>query len=188
MPRVIAGRCGGIPLDAPKGKNTRPTTDKVKEALFSILQSRLFGAVFLDLFAGCGQNGIEAVSRGAQKAYLLEENKACHAIIQKNLEKTKLTDEVFLVHGDILSGIRRLGKEGVSFSIIYMDAPYDMVQSYLKKIVLLIQEHKMLKKDGVLVVEHRSSDKLDENVINLKLYRCCKNGSTMLTFYTDKSR
>lgn len=187
MPRVIAGRCGGIPLDAPKGKNTRPTTDKVKEALFSILQTELDGAVFLDLFAGCGQNGIEAVSRGAEKAFLLEENKACQMVIQKNLEKTKITDEVSLIRGDILNGLRRLGKEGFSFTIIYMDPPYDLVPVYLKKVVFIIEEYKMLENGGVLVVEHRSSDKLDENVMNLKLYRCCKYGSSMLTFYTNKS-
>ena len=187
MPRVIAGCCGGIPLEAPKGKHTRPTTDKVKEALFSILQAKLNDANFLDLFAGCGQNGIEAVSRGAKKAYLLEENKACQLVIQKNLQKTQLTDKINLIRGDVLKGLRRLGIDEISFSIIYMDPPYDLVQNYLQKSIPIIQEYKMLENGGVLIVEHRSSDKLDENVMNLKLYRCCKYGSSMLTFYINKS-
>ena len=90
MPRVIGGACGGIPLLAPKGEKTRPTADKVKESLFSILQPRIEGISFLDLFSGSGQIGIEAVSRGAGKAVLIDASRESQDIISRNLIKTKL--------------------------------------------------------------------------------------------------
>ena len=100
MPRVVAGTCRGIPLIAPKGEKTRPTTDKVKEALFSILQNRLPDASFLDLFAGCGQMGIEAVSRGAKEAVLVDENNGSGEAIVQNIAKTKTGDQIRFVKKD----------------------------------------------------------------------------------------
>ena len=184
MPRVISGRCGGMILDAPKGLRTRPTADKVKEALFSILQSKLVDADFLDLFSGSGQIGIEAVSRGARSAYLTEADKNCWPVIRKNIEKTGFGNEITLLQGDVFRSLEVLADKKLSFSIIYMDPPYDLAVTYLEKIVPVLLSRKLLKKGGFLIAEHRSSQKLSENVMNLTFYRCCKYGSAMLTFYT----
>lgn len=184
MPRVIAGKCGGIPLLAPKGEKTRPTTDKVKEALFSILQIRLPDAGFLDLFAGSGQMGIEAVSRGAKRAILVDENSACAAAICANLAKTKLTQQISFSKMDVFRSLKELGEKNETFDIIFMDPPYASAIAFCRKAAAEICAYHLLKPDGLFIVEHASADLPSENVINLTLYRRCKYGSTMLTFYT----
>ena len=94
MPRIIAGRAGGIPLVAPKGQDTRPTADKTKEALFSIVQNRIPDSQWLDLYAGTGQIGLEAVSRGAARAVLVEQARASLAAIDANLAKCGMAGQV----------------------------------------------------------------------------------------------
>jgi len=178
MPRVIAGKCGGIPLLAPKGEKTRPTTDKVKEALFSILQIRLPDAAFLDLFAGSGQMGIEAVSRGAKRAILVDENRACADAIGSNLTKTKLTQQISFSKKDVFRSLKELG------FFFFMDPPYASAIAFCRKAAEEICAYHLLKPDGLFIVEHAAADLPSENVINLTLYRRCKYGSTMLTFYT----
>jgi len=184
MPRVIAGKCGGIPLLAPKGEKTRPTTDKVKEALFSILQLRLPDARFLDLFAGSGQMGIEAVSRGAKRAVLIDENSASAAAISANLAKTKLSQSIFYSKRDVFRALQELGEQKETFDIIFMDPPYASAIAFCSKAAERICSYQLLKPDGLFIVEHAASDLPSENVMNLTLYRRCKYGSTMLTFYT----
>ena len=186
MPRVIAGICGGIPLLAPKGDKTRPTADKVKESLFSILQSQLEEASFLDLFAGSGQMGIEAVSRGAARAILVDASRDSHAVISKNLEKTRLSAAVSLHRGDVFRNLASLGQKKESFDIVFMDPPYASAVSFAEKAGRLIAEMGILREEGLFIVEHRTEDTLPENVMNLTLFRRCKYGGTMLTFYTDK--
>lgn len=184
MPRVVAGKCGGIPLIAPKGENTRPTTDKVKEALFSILQMRLPDADFLDLFAGSGQIGIEAVSRGAKRAVLVDENNDSGRVISANIEKTKLQRQINLVKRDVFRTLDDLGEKKETFDIIFMDPPYTSAITYVNKAARAICSYNLIKTGGLFIVEHSASDLPAENVINLTLYRRCKYGSTMLTFYT----
>jgi len=184
MPRVVAGKCGGIPLIAPTGENTRPTTDKVKEALFSILQIRLRDADFLDLFAGSGQMGIEAVSRGAKRAVLVDENNVSGKAISANIEKTKLQQQISLIKRDVFRSLDDLGERNDTFDIIFMDPPYASAITFYNKAARAICTYHLLKPGGLFIVEHSASDLPAENVINLTLYRRCKYGSTMLTFYT----
>jgi len=184
MPRVIAGKCGGIPLAAPKGEHTRPTTDKVKEALFSILQMRLPDADFLDLFAGSGQMGMEAVSRGARKAILVDENSSSAAVISANLTKTRLSQQITFVRRDVFRALHELGDKKEAFDIIFMDPPYVSAISFAGKAAEQICSNHLLKPGGLFIVEHAASDTPSENVMNLTLYRRCKYGATMLTFYT----
>jgi len=184
MPRVIAGKCGGCSLTAPKGDKTRPTTDKVKEALFSILQMRLPDAAFLDLFAGSGQMGIEAVSRGAEKAVLVDENNASAAAITANIAKTKFTEQVTFCKKDVFRTLQALGNNHETFDIIFMDPPYASAIPFSEKAAKEICTYHLLKPGGLFIVEHAASDSLSENVINLTLYRRCKYGNTVLTFYT----
>ena len=184
MPRVIGGSSRGIPLLTPKGMETRPTADKVKEALFSILQTRMDECSFLDLFSGSGQVGIEAASRGAKEAVLLESSPKALAIIRKNIEKARLSDKVHLMGMDVFRGLDELGRKKQVFDIIYMDPPYDLVEDFLKKTAALVAKYNLLKPGGLLIVEHKSTDSLEQNVINLTFSRRCKYGMTMITFYT----
>lgn len=184
MPRVIAGICRGVKLAAPSGEKTRPTTDKIKEALFSILQMRIPDCAFLDLFSGSGQMGIEAVSRGAHMAVLVDENNAASEVILTNLRKTKLQDKTKFMKRDVLRALQVISEEHSTFDLIYMDPPYSQAVPLFSRIATVISEKKLLVPGGLLILEHSVADEPPENVMNLTLYRRCKYGATMLTFYS----
>ena len=121
--RVIAGKARRLPLKTIEGLDTRPTTDRIKETLFNILQNDLSDIRFLDIFSGSGGIGIEALSRGASEAYFIENNRAAAACIKENLKFTHLDAQATLLQCDVLAGLGRL--EGQKpFQIIFMDPPY----------------------------------------------------------------
>ncbi len=120
--RVIAGSRRSLPLKTLEGDNTRPTADKYKETLFNCLQMDVPESLFLDLFSGSGAIGIEALSRGAKHAVLVENNKQALDIIKKNIHFTKFENEAEIVKSDVISYLSRLGK--VNFDIIFIDPPY----------------------------------------------------------------
>lgn len=121
--RVIAGKARSIPLRTIEGTDTRPTTDRIKETLFNILQSELADCYFVDLFAGSGGIGIEALSRGAKKAVFVEKSPAAAACIKENLKKTKLEEDAVVYTSDAVSAIFCMeGGEPADF--IFMDPPY----------------------------------------------------------------
>ena len=124
MPRVVTGRFRGTILQAPEGDKTRPTTDKVKEALFSIIQSYVQDSEFLDLFAGSGQIGIEALSRGAVFAVFIENDKNAQACIEDNLAHTKFKPKTVLCKQDAFVSLQSLEYK-YQFDVIFMDPPYD---------------------------------------------------------------
>lgn len=122
--RVIAGTARSMPLKTVEGQDTRPTTDRIKETLFNMLQTEIPGCKFLDLFSGSGAIGIEAISRGAKKSYLVENARPALSCIYDNLAFTKLKDRAVVMECDALSAVKRLhGKE--VFDIIFMDPPYN---------------------------------------------------------------
>lgn len=122
--RVIAGKARSLPLKTLEGLDTRPTTDRIKETLFNMLQPGIGGSMFLDLFSGSGAIGIEAISRGAGKAYFVENSKKACECIHDNLKFTRLEDAAIVMECDVLTAIRRLsGRE--LFDIIFMDPPYN---------------------------------------------------------------
>lgn len=120
--RVIAGTARSLPLKTPEGLDTRPTTDRIKETLFNMLQTKVGGSVFVDLFSGSGGIGIEALSRGANKAYFVEYDKKALACIKENLNFTKFNDRAMVINADVCSAIDRITEEA---DIIFMDPPYE---------------------------------------------------------------
>ena len=122
--RVIAGKARRLPLKCVPGMDTRPTTDRIKETLFNILQYDLEGIRFLDLFSGSGAIGIEALSRGAREAVFVENNRAAVSCIRENLAFTKLADQAVVCFGDVLSVLAGFRRGEAPFSIIFMDPPY----------------------------------------------------------------
>lgn len=121
--RVIAGTARSMPLKTIEGLDTRPTTDRIKETLFNMLQTEIYGSRFLDLFAGSGGIGIEALSRGASESVFVENSKAAVACIKDNLKFTHLDDKAVVMEQDVLTAINRLNGKGV-FDIVFIDAPY----------------------------------------------------------------
>lgn len=122
--RVIAGSARRISLKTPAGMETRPTTDRIKETLFNMLQPDICDCVFLDLFSGSGAIGIEALSRGAKEAVFLEQNEKATACIKENLQNTKLEKSAQIYKTDVFSGLHQLEAENVVFDIVFMDPPY----------------------------------------------------------------
>lgn len=160
--RVIAGKARRMTLIAPEGRDVRPTTDRIKETLFNILQQDIFDSSFLDLFSGSGGIGIEALSRGAKEAVFVEKNKEALRCINHNLSHTRLSDDAEVLPMDALSAIRNLSKRGKSFDIIFMDPPYeqDMEMSVLEE----LDASGILHEDTIIVIE--TSLRTDETEFN----------------------
>jgi len=146
--RVIAGTARSLPLKTPEGMNTRPTTDRIKETLFNMLQTKVGDSVFVDLFSGSGGIGIEAISRGANKAYFVEYDKKALACIKDNLNFTKFNDKAMVINADVCSAIDRIHEEA---DIIFMDPPYE---SGLDVAVLrLLNNAVCVTEDTLIIVE-----------------------------------
>ncbi|MBR3057365.1 MAG: 16S rRNA (guanine(966)-N(2))-methyltransferase RsmD [Clostridiales bacterium] len=185
MPRVVAGKCRGMILEAPKGDSTRPTTDKVKEALFSSIQNRVVASAFLDVFSGTGQMAIEALSRGAESAVLIDQAGKSMQVIKRNLEKTHLEDTARTLKMPFAEALRLLGKEEAQFDIIFMDPPYAMADKYAATASELIKKYDLLRKDGIFIVESDANTLINENVTNMTFLKSCKYGSTLITFFVE---
>lgn len=123
--RVIAGKVRRMTLVTPEGNDVRPTTDRIKETLFNILQNDIYECSFLDLFSGSGGIGIEAISRGASDVVLVEKSKESLRCIEQNLEHTGLSEEAELLPMDVLQAVRNLSKRKKRFDIVFMDPPYE---------------------------------------------------------------
>lgn len=124
--RIIAGSARGTPLLAPKGMDTRPTQDKVKESLFNMLQGQLEDGAALDLFAGSGALGLEAVSRGASRAVLVDQSREAAQCIRRNIEKLRFQDRAELLTCDWKQAVSKLAREGRKFDLVFLDPPYRM--------------------------------------------------------------
>lgn len=146
--RVIAGTARSMPLKAPKGTDTRPTTDRIKETLFNIIQNDIPGSVFVDLFSGSGAIGIEAISRGAKKAYFVENAKEAIACIEYNLSFTKFTDRAILYKTDAVAAVSVLSEP---IDIIFMDPPYDTEAE--KRVLAALALQKSVTDDTLIIVE-----------------------------------
>lgn len=156
--RVISGKYRGRNLIAPEGMNTRPTMDRVKEAMFSILGFRLQDAVILDLFAGSGGLAIEALSRGAKKAYINDLSKDAIGVIKKNLASIKVGEEVILTNKDYNELLLELNEK---IDILFLDPPYKMNVYF--DICSKLEEKKILSSKAILVLE------MDLNTLPIEL-------------------
>lgn len=147
--RVIAGTARSLRLKTPEGMDTRPTTDRIKETLFNMLQPYLGGAVFVDLFSGSGGIGIEALSRGARHAYFVENEKKALACIQENLRFTHLTDQATVLKTDVLSALYGIHEKEAD--IVFMDPPYDC--GHENRVLTVLKELPWVTQDTLIVIE-----------------------------------
>ena len=149
--RVIAGKARHLKLKTIEGQGTRPTTDRIKETLFNMLSYDIPGATFLDLFAGSGGIGIEALSRGAKEAVFVENNRKACTCIKENLAHTKLEDQAKLISTDIMRAILQLEAEKKNFDIIFMDPPYG--KQWEEKVLKAIAPSTLCHKDTLFIIE-----------------------------------
>ena len=176
--RVVAGRAKGVALKTPDGMATRPTTDRVKEALFSIIQFELPGAAVLDLFGGTGQLGIEALSRGAKSAVFVDEREVACKLIRENLRRSRMEGEGRVVRSDYAAYLRRCREK---YQIILLDPPYAEV--FLENSLKIITEIDILQSGGIIVCERPVGKELPWNFEGFTRSRDYKYGKTLLTLY-----
>ena len=158
--RVISGSARGKKLHSLEGLETRPTLDRVKEAVFNIIQFDLKDAVILDLFSGSGALAIEALSRGSKEAVLCDNSKKAIQIITKNLQETKLINKAQIINKDFLGAIVDLGNQEKTFDIIFLDPPYK--SNYAVESINSILKNNILTDDGIIIVETDDKNKIDE--------------------------
>lgn len=150
--RVIAGSARRILLKTIEGPDTRPTTDRIKETLFNMLQYQMAGCRFLDLFSGSGAIGIEALSRGAREAVLVENNPRAVSCIRENLKATHLEERAVLLQADVLAGLRRLeGSEKAAFDYIFMDPPYNC--GWEVRVLEFLSRSSLADRDTTVIIE-----------------------------------
>lgn len=176
--RVITGKARGVQLKTPDGMLTRPTSDRVKEACFSIIQFDLPGARVLDLFGGTGQLGIEALSRGAKSAVFVDQREEACKLIRENLRRTKLESDAKVVRSDYLDYLRRSKEQ---FDIIFLDPPYAEV--FLENALNCITEIDILHSGGIIVTERPVEKELPFEFEGFTRSRDYKYGKTIITIY-----
>ncbi len=176
--RVISGIAKGVALKTPEGLKTRPTADRVKEALFSIIQFDIPGSTVLDLFGGTGQLGIEALSRGAKRAVFVDEQAAACKLIRENLKRTKFESCAQVLQGDYLSYLKKCSDK---FQIIFLDPPYAEV--FLENSLKMVTEIDILQSGGIIVTERPLGKELNLDFPGFTRSKDYKYGKTLLTLY-----
>ena len=176
--RVITGKARGITLKTPDGLQTRPTADRVKEALFSAIQFEIPAAVVLDLFGGTGQLGIEALSRGAKQAVFVDHSEQACKLIRENLRRTKMEQESTVVRSDYLTYLRQCREK---FHIIFLDPPY--AEEFLENSLKMITEIDILHYGGIIVAERPLGKELPYEFQGYSRSKDYKYGKTLVTIY-----
>lgn len=183
--RVIGGTLRGKKLVSFKGKNIRPTSDRIKESLFNILSSYIEeGARVADFFAGTGNLGIEALSRGAGEAVFIEKDKSSLAIIRKNLDLCKVKEKSSVIPLETDKAITLLEKKKKSFDIIFLDPPYN--QGLAHETLELLGQSPLVR-GAIVVAEYSSQEKIKENYGKLEMKDTRRYGDTSLSFFTGES-
>lgn len=179
--RIIAGDAKGRKLLTPSGRLTRPTSDRVKESLFNILGSRVPDARVLDLFAGTGNLGLEAISRGAQFCIFVDNNKDAVKLVRENIAFLKYEDYCEVYNNDAIIALDILGKRGIRFDIIFLDPPYkkDLIPVLIKKIL----ETDIIEENCIIAAEHDLKDETPEVISGLNRIRSVVYGNTAISFY-----
>ena len=175
--RIIAGTARSLPLRAPEGMDTRPTSDQIKETLFNMLQYDIPGCYFLDLFAGSGQIGLESLSRGGEYSVFVENNRKAAKCIEENIKFTKFDKNARLLVSDAISALYTLeGK--YKFDIIFMDPPYNALHE--KSVLEYLANSNLIHEDTLIVVEaslETSFDYLENLGYNLIKHKCYKSNA-----------
>ena len=189
--RVIAGKFRSRPLHSLRGMDLRPTSDRLRETLFNVLTAgnpaALEGKTWLDLFAGTGAVGIEALSRGAAQVYFVESSSPATGLIQRNLESLGIESGFEVLRDEVAHGLRKLAARNVAADFVFLDPPYRMEKTYPQTLQLLSQSL-LLKPDTVVIAEHTKRFDPGDEFGRLHRYRLLKQGDAALSFYGLKSK
>lgn len=183
--RIIAGLAKGRKIISPIGiDTTRPTLDRVKEAMFNIIQNRVYGAITLDAFSGTGSLGLEAASRGAKKSYLIDKSPETYSFLLKNVENLNFQEICQCINMDSYKALEELGRKKLIFDIIFIDPPY--MKNMIPPAVEIIENTGLLDKEGIIVTKIDTREELYNGTDNIILIDHRKYGHTTVCFYRYK--
>ena len=197
--RIIAGTYRSRRLEAPSGLSTRPTSDRLRETLFNVLAPRIRGAAFLDLYAGSGAVGLEALSREAAKVTLVERAPAALNVLRRNLERLGIESGVHVMAESVAAFLRTAARASPKaephevakperYEVVFLDPPYDAAQEYAATLGLLgAAEQGILTPGALVIAEHRRKQVLEERYGSLKRTRLLEQGDAALSFYEAAS-
>lgn len=178
--RIITGRARGLKLTVPKNYDVRPTADRVKESLFSIIGARIVDAKVLDLFAGTGNLGLESWSRGASEITFIDMSRESLKLVQSNIEKCKAQDDCHVIKGSCVEVAQNLYKKGERFDFAFCDPPYS--KGWIEKIIAVLEKNPFLNNGGYLIVERSAHDELPDLPTGYTCLRTEKYGETKVDF------
>jgi 16S rRNA (guanine(966)-N(2))-methyltransferase RsmD len=181
--RIVAGRFRGRRLESPESRRIRPTSDRVREALFSIIASRVVGASVLDLFAGTGALGLEALSRGAAQAVFVDQGADAVRIIRANIQRLGVEDQVTVFQGAVSRVIRRLADGRALFDLIFMDPPYG--KGYIGTALPLLAG--LVQPEAMLIAEHSAKEVPPDGSVAWSFLETRVYGDTALSFYSSRT-
>ncbi len=181
--RVISGSARGLKLRAPKGMNTRPTTDRIKESLFNIIAFELPGASFLDVFSGSGGIGIEALSRGAKEAVFIDSDAESISIIKANVDAARLREKSEIIRSDVFSALTLLHSKKRKYDIIFMDPPYK--KGIVEEVLSCLEKNDLLSENGFIIAE-QEAEAPSLNFETLEVVRVKDYKTTKMTFLRKK--
>lgn len=164
--RIISGKYKGIQLNGFDIKGTRPTMDRVKESMFAMIQSKLKNSVVLDLFAGSGNLGIEAMSNGSKITYFVDSNRIATKVIEENIKKIHTESEFYILKMDYKQALKEFHKKNLKFDIVLLDPPYQ--SHFIDGILKLLVEYNLLKEDAIIVCEY------DKEELHSDILTCIK--------------
>jgi 16S rRNA (guanine966-N2)-methyltransferase len=184
--RIIAGKFRSRQLKSLKGLSLRPTSDRLRETLFNVLGELVSGAMFVDVFAGTGAVGIEALSRGASEVVFIERHAPAAALIRKNLESLEVKKDARILAVDAIRGIELLAKansaDNPGLDIVFLDPPYANAEDY-DRVLSLLGSGALLREGSLVVAEHRHNFDLPESAGDLQRVRVLRQGDAVLSFF-----
>ena len=180
--RVIAGKFRSRRLKSPGNLKMRPTSDRLRETLFNVLGPAVAESLFVDLYAGTGAIGIEALSRGAREAILVESHGASANLIRENLKSLDIKNGAEVIEGDAVSGLEKIAQRHLVADIIFLDPPYDDTEEHLRVLEFLDASH-LVAPYGIVIVEHSSKSEMPERLDRLERTRLLEQGDAALSFY-----
>jgi 16S rRNA (guanine(966)-N(2))-methyltransferase RsmD len=180
--RVIAGKYRSRTLRSLKGQALRPTSDRLRETLFNILGPTVKGSMFVDLYAGTGAVGIEALSRGVRAAIFVEQHAPATALIRRNLESLEIAGKAEILGVDVLRGLERLEARHMHAQFVFLDPPYAATGEY-ERVLEFLGDSPIVAPDGRVIAEHLRKRVLPERIGELELARVVEQGDAALSFY-----
>ena len=184
--RVIAGKYKSRRLEAPPGTETRPTSDRLRETLFNVVAPRVADSVWLDLFAGSGAIGIEALSRGARSVSFVESSRAAARVIRNNLHTLGIEEGYEVIEREAATALRMLDSQAVACDFCFLDPPYRQMDEY-EQILGFLSQSRLLTPESVVIAEHDKHFDPGNEFGSLRRHRILRQGDAVLSFYSVAS-